>query len=160
MNGDERGELDRKLDAALAEYANIEPPAGMEQRILARVREAGGSGRIHWWRWVAAAVPALAGLLAVFVYRDLPPVAPPSPVALSVPQAPALVRPVVKRVSRPRPAPLPKREVFPTPTPLSPEERALLQLVAQSPEKAREVLTPVEPKPIEPIVIEPLNNGG
>jgi hypothetical protein len=160
MNGDERSELDRRLDAALAEYANVEPPAGMEQRILARVREPGVSRRVHWWRWVAVAVPALACLLAVFVYRDQPPVAPPSPVALSVPQAPALVRPVVKRAARPRPVPLPKREVFPTPSPLSPQERALLQLVAQSPEKARELLAPVEPKPIEPIVIEPLNNGG
>ena len=63
----------------------------------------------------------------------------------------------MKSVPRARPAPLPRREVFPTPTPLTSEERALLALVAKSPELARELLTPTEPKPIEPIIIEPIN---
>jgi hypothetical protein len=158
MTGDARDELDRRLDAALAEYADVEPPAGMEQRILARVRESGEGRRIVWWRW-SAVIPALACVIALFIYRDAPPIEPPR-VALVRPPAPVLARPVEKRVLRPRPARLPRREVFPTPTPLTPEERALLVLVAESPEKARELLTPSEPKPIEPIVIEPLSNGG
>ena len=159
MNGDAKDKLDRMLDAALAEYANVEPPTGMERRILARVRESGAGRRMVWWRWVAAAIPALACVVALLVYRDSPVIEPPR-LALSVPPAPVLARPVAKRASRPRPAPLPRREVFPTPAPLSAEERALLVLVAQSAEKAVELLTPVEPKPIEPITIEPLNNGG
>lgn len=159
MNGDARDEFDRRLDAALAEYANVEPPAGMERRILARVRDAGAGRRIVWWRWAAGAVPALACVVAVLVYRDSPVIEPPR-VALATPPAPVLARPAAKRVLRPRPAPLPRREVFPTPAPLSAEERALIMLVAQSPEKARELLTPVEPKPIEPIRIEQLSDGG
>ena len=159
MNGDARDEFDRRLAAALAEYANVEPPAGMERRILARVRDAGAGRRFVWWRWATVAVPALACVVAVLVYRDSPVIEPPQ-VALVTPPAPVLVRPVVKKVLRPVPAPLPRREVFPTPSPLSAEERALVVLVAQSAEKAVELLTPVEPKPIEPIRIEQLSDGG
>ena len=159
MRDDARDEFDRRLDAALASYSNVEPPAGMEQRILARVRASGERRHFVWWHWAAAAIPALACLLAVFTYRDRPVIEPPR-VAMTVPPAPVVSRPVVRRVLRTGPARLPKREVFPTPTPLSPEERALVMLVAQSPEKARELLTPVEPKPIEPIKIEPISNGG
>jgi hypothetical protein len=158
MSGDAKDKLDRMLDAALAEYANVEPPTGMERRILARVRESGAGRRMVWWRW-AAAIPALACVIAVLVYREQPAIEPPR-LALSVPPAPVLARPVAKPVLRPRPVPLPKLEVFPTPSPLSAEERALAMLVAQFPEKAVELLTPVEPKPIEPIKIEPLSDGG
>jgi len=156
MKDDARNEFDQRLDAALAEYASVEPPPGMEQRILARLRASEAKPRFVWWRW-AAAIPALACVVAVSVYRDAPPVEPPR-VTLVTPSAPVLSPPAAKRVSRP--APLPKREVFPTPSPLSAEERALLLLIAQSPEKARELLTPVEPEPIKPIEIEPINNGG
>lgn len=158
MRDDARNGLDQRLDAALAGYASVEPPPGMEQRILGRVRASEERRRFVWWRW-AAAIPALACAIALFVYRDAPTVEPPR-VALVTPPAPVLSPPVAKRASRPRPVPLPKREVFPTPTPLSPGERALLVLVAQSPEKALELLTPVEPKPIEPIKIEPISHGG
>jgi hypothetical protein len=159
MKSDARDNFDQMLDAALASYANVEPPPGMEQRILARVRSSGESRRIVWWRWAVVAVPALACVLAVVTYRGTPPIDPPR-VALSVPGAPVLAPRVVKRTSRPKPAPLPKREVFPTPTPLSPEERALLALVAQSPAKALDLSATSEPKPIEPIKIEPISNGG
>ncbi len=158
MRDDEKNELDRRLDAALAEYASVEPPAGMEQRILARLQEAEAKPRLAWWRW-AAAIPALACAVAVFVYRDAPRIEPPR-VALTTPPAPVLSAPLTKRASRPRPVRLPKLEVFPTPVPLSAEERALLMLAAQSSEKVRELLTPAEPKPIEPIEIEPISNGG
>jgi len=158
MRDDEKNEFDQRLDAALAEYANVEPPACMEQRILARLQEAEAKPRLAWWRW-AAAIPALACAVAVFVYRDARPVEPPR-VALTTPAAPVLSATVTKKASRPRPVRLPKLEVFPTPVPLSAEERALLMLVAQSPEKARELLTPAEPEPIKPIEIEPISNGG
>lgn len=158
MKDDARSEFNRRLDAALADYASVEPPAGLEQRILARARTSEARPRLVWWRW-AAAVPALACAVAVFVYRDAPRIEPPR-VALTAPPAPVLSAPLTKRTSRPRPVRLPKLEVFPTPVPLSAEERALLMLVAQSPEKASELLTPAEPEPIKPIEIEPISNGG
>jgi hypothetical protein len=60
---------------------------------------------------------------------------------------------------------LPKREQFPTPTPITAEERALLAFVAHSPKQA-EVLwedaksRTTEPLEIKEIHIEPLQNGG
>jgi hypothetical protein len=159
MKSDERDEFDSLLDAALANYANVEPPPGMDERIVARLRASDRRAGFGWWRWAAVAIPVLACLVAVFAYRDRPPLEPPR-VAWTVPPAPVLARPVAKRVRLARPAPLPRREVFPTPTPLTSEERALLALVAQSPELARELLTPTEPKPIEPIKIEPISDGG
>lgn len=60
---------------------------------------------------------------------------------------------------------LPKREQFPTPTPLTAEERALLAFVEQSPRQAEKVLADTrrrseEPIRIEEIHIEPLPDGG
>jgi hypothetical protein len=159
MKSDARDEFDSLLDAALESYANVEPPPGMEERIAARIRASRERAGFGWWRWAAVAIPALACLVAMFAYRDRPPIEPPR-VAWAIPPAPVPARPVAKCVQRARPAPLPRLEVFPTPSPLTSEERALLVLVAQSPELARELLTPTEPKPIEPIIIEPISNGG
>jgi len=159
MRSDARDEFDSLLDAALESYAKLEPPPGMEERIVARIRASRERASFGWWRWAAVAIPALAGLVAVFTYRAAPPLDPPR-VAWTAPPAPVLAPRVTKRVQRARRAALPRLEVFPTPSPLTSEERALLVLVAQSPELARELLTPTEPKPIEPINVEPISNGG
>jgi hypothetical protein len=159
MKSDARDEFDSVLDAALESYSNVEPPPGMEERIAARIRASRERTGFGWWRWAAVAIPVLACLVAVFAYRDRPPIDPPR-VAWTAPPVPVLARPVAKRAQHAKPAPLPRLEVFPTPTPLTSEERALLVLVAQSPELARELLIPTEPKPIEPIKIEPISDGG
>jgi hypothetical protein len=57
------------------------------------------------------------------------------------------------------------REQFPTPTPLTDEERALLAFVAQSPKQAEEVLADAKSRSSKPIEIkeiqlEPLPDGG
>jgi cytidine diphosphoramidate kinase len=56
---------------------------------------------------------------------------------------------LVRRTASP-----PKREIFPTPAPLSDEARLLVALVRESPERAERLLTFEEPEPIKPLVIE------
>jgi hypothetical protein len=160
-------ELDRMLDEALASYSAQDPWPGLAQRVMARLEP---KERAAWWRW---AVPALAlgGVVAAIVIHSSRPV--PAPVRVSqiqavpAPLAPrpearaAQVRPKRLRV---KPAAPPRREVFPTPSPLTEEERALLQLVTRSPEVLDEALAlrarQTEPLAIEPLYIPPLSNGG
>ena len=60
-------ELDSMLDTALAQYAAVEPRAGLEDRVLANLRA--GSARAAqkwWWRWsIASAAVAIAAVLIV-----------------------------------------------------------------------------------------------
>jgi hypothetical protein len=60
----ENDKLDRDLDAALAKFAAAEPRAGLEERILATLRA--DQHRVatrSWWRW-----PVLATLAAALVF--------------------------------------------------------------------------------------------
>jgi hypothetical protein len=60
------GELDRALDAALAKYAVVEPRAGLEDRVLANLRaERAWVPDRAWWRWSAAAALAAVVVVAV-----------------------------------------------------------------------------------------------
>ena len=54
-------ELDDALDAALAKYAAVEPRAGLEGRILAKLRTASEPAPDRaWWHWgVIATVAAV-----------------------------------------------------------------------------------------------------
>jgi hypothetical protein len=163
MGSEKRDELDQLIDSALAGYSDAEPLAGLEERVLERVRLARKRKHI-WWGWVAAAIAAAA---VVFVMADRPrPVQPlvgqaVRPAVGPLPDAPAQTQrqaegpvpheprnPAIRRK-------LPKRDQFPTPAPLTSEERALLQLARLHPEE----LPPTgELKPIEivPIEITPL----
>jgi len=158
-------ELDNVIDHVLATYSNAEPLAGLEQRVLDRVRIAQGARRRRW-RWALMfAVPAVAATLLV-IFAPKPksqpvPLAvvatPPAPVRL-----PAAVPPAPRRIARPRrPAIAPelaKRQFFPTPSPLTEEERLLVQLARFSPELL--LARPVDEIEIKPIQIAPLRIDG
>lgn len=65
MNNHE-GELDRLLDNALVTYREAEPLAGMEDRVLQRMRLRGERRRAFWWQWkIATATLAVAALAFV-----------------------------------------------------------------------------------------------
>jgi hypothetical protein len=159
-----RDELDRLIDGALADYSAAEPLAGLEQRVLDRVRDAQRSRRRRWRGMLAVAAPAVAAILAVVVSRrpETPPIAalPPSPappaVAMAPPPAPVGI--ATPRRIAPKPRPLPKRDVFPTPSPLTREERLLVQLAESRPEILE--FKPLESIEIKPIEIAPLQIGG
>src|SRR5215831_8133792 len=57
-------DFDRALDVALAKYGAVEPGAGLEERICARLRAEGASTGVHaWWNWRMAAM--LAAVLVI-----------------------------------------------------------------------------------------------
>ena len=171
--------LDQLLDASLARYSQVEPRPGLEERLLAGVRAE--PSRPLWLRW--AWLPATAGAVALIVVgalvlseRRTPVPAPrvartaeaPTAVAPSfaaketVPVAPAKTTPRATRPATTSLAALPRRQEFPSPSPLSEQEQLLLRYVQQTPKE--EVLTaasrdPLEPLAIEPLVIPPLPAG-
>jgi len=157
-------ELDNLIDGALATYSSAEPLGGIEQRVLDRVRLAGT--RRRRWRWtLVLAAPAVAAVLLVILAPKPEPVpvalvAPrPAPIALPTPPVVAPAPRLVAKVRRPVRAPEPpKRDLFPTISPLTGEERLLVQLAQASPQLL--LARPVAEIEIKPIQIAPLQIDG
>jgi hypothetical protein len=181
MDPDHRDELDEIIDRGLAAYSSCEPLAGLEDRVLNRIQLAdAGRRRGPGWRW-ALAIPVLAALATVVVVSrgDRTPIAKPTqtarvdtapPVTPVLPAAPSAVpshtirRTRGARPSTASPRVLPKRDQFPTPTPLSPEERALVALARLRPADV-EAFAELQKKnsqeiQIPPIEIPPLRIDG
>jgi hypothetical protein len=75
---DNRGELDRLLDSALATYADPGPNSGLERRILNRLAvEATPAPRPRWLPW-AIALPAAVALLLFILLSGTRPFHAPS----------------------------------------------------------------------------------
>lgn len=157
---DARDELDRLIDGALASYSSAEPLAGLEGRVLNRVRVARAARRwmFAWGLGLAVAASVVVAPVVVWTERE----AVPKPVEVgqvkrAFPTATArLPRLVPKRVSVKRsrgPNPLPKLDQFPTPTPLTAEERALLALVEHNPKEAQ-MFADLQKRAEEPIEIQ------
>jgi hypothetical protein len=149
--------LDRELDATLAKYA-AEPRTGLEERVLANLRAADQSHAAEhsWWRWPAVAAPAVLIVLALSVAWRSP--KPAQNITMQHPPAsmyvdkhigtqvannsgPSSIRPHaagsgrqlrLRVISNPRTAvaPAPKLEQFPSPQPLSEQEKMLADYVA------------------------------
>ena len=167
-------ELDKILDGALSSYSREEPRPGLENRVLSRIRAARERRRFEWLRW-AIAIPALACfLLAVTFWSTRPSISKPAqpaqaigqtgPIAKAAPIAPVRGKVKVKG-RRARRMSLPKREEFPTPEPLTDEERELMAFVKLAPDKAREFAldshtSDVQPLQIKEIHIDPLRASG
>lgn len=161
---DQEDALDRALDAALEKYATVEPRAGLEERILANLSTAAPTtpGQ-SWWRWgLAFAAIAIIATSAALIWKSTGPSKPVMvnrgsfPVQVVTPSASKTESgnedvPKVKRstrVRRPAPHPSiseatealavanPKRDRFPTPQPLSEQEKILASYVDQYPEHA------------------------
>jgi hypothetical protein len=153
-------DLDLMLDQALSSYCEVEPRPGIEARVLHRVRTARRGMR---WLWLVP-VPLVLALGFAFEFRA---VEPPSPVSIAViARAPSSVTPVevhrvsVRRQHRKRVVPgvlvvasLPKKDVFPTPAPLTPEEEALVFMTAGH---LTETQVLADQREIEPIQIPEL----
>ena len=147
---DRERRIDEFLDAALARYSETESRPGLEQRILANLEAKQRAARP--WRWLAwgAAVAAVA-FAAYVAMRPAPPrivmpiaqqpqgapvVANPPQVAVQqrVKQVPRLA--AKKQVTKPAVPAVARLEQFPTPAPLTEQERLLLRFVRQEPEEA------------------------
>jgi hypothetical protein len=170
--------VDDLLAASLRNYAGAEPRAGLEGRVLAgvRARQRAASRRTAWWG--AAGMAGVAAMLALLVYywphpqpAPLPetakvPASPSVPVAAKA--APAVPPPVLRRPPRPAaPAVIDWRpQQFPTPRPLSEQEKLLVAYVlaakgsaavsAPSTEQNLEHDLEIPPLSIAAIKIDPL----
>jgi hypothetical protein len=151
MRNEYSNRLDRILNAALRDYSNAEPRAGLELRILRHVQTR--PQKRSEWRLAWALVVAAIGLI-VFIalpVRRLPPsrpaLLPPAPQATDLPGPPSLQ--ISGRPSR-------RRRKDAEPLPLTAEERALLRLVQDQPGQAEAILSQPAEIEIEALTIEPL----
>jgi hypothetical protein len=132
----------RQLDAVLAKHATAEPRAGLEQRVLAQLRTEGGTVAHTWWRWpamveLAVAVAIVLGVSPVWrspktaseIAVDRLPSIVQSGLqsAKDIPNRPTHMKKTATRHSRRQSlAPVgPKLEQFPSPRPVSEQERIL-----------------------------------
>jgi hypothetical protein len=159
----DRSGLDRELDAALAKLVAVEPRAGLEDRILANLRanREPAAGHLEW-RWPAIAALAAVIVVAIFVaWKAGKPVQ-----NITIQQPPATMQTnehagtqVANRGGsgsirphgaapgkQPKPHaisysatvvnPAPKLEQFPSPQPLSEQEKMLAEYVADHRQQA------------------------
>jgi hypothetical protein len=166
----DKDDLDRLLDSALASYADPGADSGLEQRVLAGLSMARDPGEhqglfeVHRRRWlpIAAALSMAAGVLLVWLTLHKNEVGPKSepqkaqtkrPLSIpAIPQVSPTIHPAqrhrrsVLRVTLPpqqlaaNAIPLPKRDVFPTPQPMTPQERALATVAAPTVPPVREAM--------------------
>lgn len=147
--------LEAMLDNLLSTYSSAEPRPGLETRILANLREVSGKSPARWnlaWLWAGAAAAAVAAiLLAAYFFR---PVQRQAPQIVVNPPSPQIVAPAhtppqesARQASAreaPPSAPHPKRspqvqvvdvrqDVFPSPSPLSEQEKLLFRYMAATP---------------------------
>ena len=156
--------LDRELNAALAKFVAVEPRTGLEQRVLANLRtEQKRAPRTFWQGWPAVATSAaLAVVLSISaVWRSARP-AHDVAVHRSPATTPTLPKPETQAANRglsgsipPRQAKLgrrnsprlvnriamiaasaPKLDRFPSPQPLSEQEKILQTYLSNYPEDA------------------------
>lgn len=150
-------ELDSVLDAALGQYAAVEPREGLEERVLASLRaERTRVADRGWWRWAGAlaTIVAVAVALAWKSGKQSPPIVAKNtsvtmhrPVSLGTQvasggDAPRLqghsMRKTPRHPLRAQSAAvaIPRLDMFPSPRPLSEQEKIMASYLAEYPEHA------------------------
>ena len=151
----EENDFDRVIHEALGAYG--EADSGLERRVLARI--AAEHSSVPWRGrslWVALLTASACLLIVILLMHGRPAsvpqanrIGPPTPHEAAKVTA-RVESPATQRVGRlrrvarpartagdPATAALPKQEVFPTPRPLSPAERVLVEFAARAPESER-----------------------
>jgi hypothetical protein len=156
-------DIDQWLDAALGQYGKAEPRAGLETRILANLRAETdrAASKRRWWA-AAGMVAATAAIAAVIWLGRGDRVRTPAGAGTTTarrdagsgdrPSQDPTVRPVPQQLleqgarnairrppTRPRPPEVThvaKAEQFPTPAPLSDQEKLLVRYVQEFPQRA------------------------
>jgi hypothetical protein len=160
---DKEKQLDDLLDSLLSHYASAEPRPGLETRVLASIRQARRAEKVRWmglgWWWAVGAVTVVvtAALIVFSSYggRSHP------------------VKKQIQRAAQQRTIPAPKgdfgpgraigrsvkhprrqvhlaevkKEVFPTPAPLSQQEKLLLRYLAGTPRQEVQAQSHPDPPP-------------
>lgn len=158
-------QLERIIDEALHRYSDAEPLAGMEERVLDRIRVQETKGRTvsrTLWAYPAVAAAMLALLVLVHPHQErvVNPVqtAPSQTQHLPPNRTSDLAKVQVLNRTQPahKPQTLPKLEQFPAPSPLSSEERALVAFVRRDPVAAAKFFEDQQSRVDEPLEIKPL----
>ena len=179
----EHDQLDRMIEASLAHYG--EPPEnGLAERILARVaneqlpQPVVHRSRSRFVLWAALPLAACL-LLALLLWKSSGPTpkhsdgALPQTASANTSSKPPVSEDVGPRVTKTAPrttaptarrvyenaaiaADRPKRDVFPLPHPLSPEEKALYQFVTQVPEQQRQAVLAAQKEVDAPLKVAAL----
>ena len=131
--------VDELLETSLKEYRGEEPRSGLEMRILAGVRTQARAARLRWLGWAVAVCAGILAVAALILHFAPTRLRQPTPSA-SLPQ-PATTQPAPPMVPRQQPLLTPRRpapevrrvasrrsrpEQFPTPLPLTEQEKLLL----------------------------------
>jgi len=171
---EQRDLLDKALDDALASYSEAPENEGLERRILARVTKTAGHPR----RPLAMAVGvAAAGItVCLFLWVTAKMTVQTLPASTTILALRKIEAPRIQTIPVPEPATFlasaakprrlrkrstePKLSQFPTPSPLSSKERALVQLVTHNakdiPRELAYLSSPVKPIHITEIEIKPI----
>jgi hypothetical protein len=154
---DKKMRIDDMLDSLLTNYSSAEPRSGLKNRILANLREAEEKEAAHgWWsfKWLWAGVVAVAIIVAAVLVNGRHRVEPPTNVVVKNSQpAPRpeiqsrapIARQETAKIHRRKPSRVPTTQqnatlalrdrpaVFPTPTPLSEQERLMFTYLETTP---------------------------
>ncbi len=176
-------EFDRIIDRALTTYSEAQPLEGLADRVLNRVRGSGSTPRrFRGWEWVVTASGLVVLASIVFTLEPRRGTVPKEihPANFQAATQPVLTTksenaqlepsPRLREVTRTKHPMkryfLPKQEQFPSPTPLSSEERVLVAFVKRDPARALKLFASSQNDradqeiQIEPIQIKPLADDG
>ena len=155
-------QIDEMLDSLLASYSSVEPRPGLETRILANLRDSARRKELGgWWKlkwiWVGAAAATAAIIVAAVLINGGRHIAPPTNVVVKTSQpAPRpgmqshvpVAHEEASMIHHHHPL-LPKQKqnvalalkewpaIFPTPSPLSEQEKLLLSYFARTPREEK-----------------------
>jgi hypothetical protein len=151
-------QIDEMLDTLLAKYSSAEPRPGLETRIMANLREAEKKAPRGWWnfKWIWAGVVAAVIIVAAVLINGRHRVELPTHVIVKT--SPAVPQPAIQphapvapqqmaKAPRHKPSALPtvrqdaalvrsqRPANFPTPVPLSEQERMMFTYLENTPKE-------------------------
>jgi len=143
-------DLDRALNSALAMLATVEARAGLEDRVLANLGAQESIEHRTWWAWGFATAILVVLIVAVAWHssrRTRAPIAKEvvTPAEVKPVKSGSVQSPVIRSASAVRRTKLPKDQAlaenpkldqFPSPRPLSEQEKILAMYINQDPEHA------------------------
>lgn len=175
---DQRDHFDEWIDRALSAYTAAEPVHGLEERVLRRIDGDHGWRMTPWRGWLRFAVLAAAVLVIGFVgangWRKPMPQSPNTVQLLETGHAaaapsstrhqPEHVAPrarvaanvqVARRLSA-HAETLARKQVFPTPTPMTKEEEVLASWAITAPIEVSQAFLSLRERSEQPVVIQPI----
>jgi hypothetical protein len=174
--------LDDLLDRSLAQYSNVEPRAGLENRILAGLASRDERSWRWNWKWVSAFAAACLVIALFIVSREQrpkqviatrphghteprslasirPPTAIPKPKSATI-RSHKQSMPIAKPASAEQATVVAKQPVFPAPSPLSEQEKLLFAYLRTTPQQELVQNSKQDEERIEPEINQVLPGQG